>query len=390
MNTKRARLVMGAATAVVVIIAVIMGVYYGVSYFSEANKLADLLKTGNSYMDSGDYETAVKYYDDALNYEPESEEIRNAISYAYIKIAENSETSAAAVEAYQKSLLYNKANKTPYWGVANIYEQLADEENMMASLQAGYDNTGDETMKQKMDAVEAEKARVQAEEEAAAAEEAEREALEAAHSETLQKLYDCFGSEDLDAVKDMMRTEEFKDLADEVIGSNSFYYGTKTPEGNREGKGIAVYENGYYYYGDFSGNLRSGHGILMRAVYSDSSAIGSFVYDGTWSNDKPNGEGTCTSNYYKDKIGASGLSKQVIKGTYTDGLENGTMTLEGTPKSGGSVKYSYTSENGVAKKISDEDSGVKGQYIIAKSGDGKSNLTSDGSLRGVEGYTGGE
>ncbi|MBQ7482311.1 MAG: hypothetical protein IJT80_10600, partial [Lachnospiraceae bacterium] len=68
----------------------------------------------------------------------------------------------------------------------------------------------------------------------------------------------------------------------------------------------------------------------------------------------------------------------------------GQMTLEGTPKGGGTVKYSYTAENGVAKKISDEDSGVKGQYIIAKSGDGKSNLTSDGSLRGVEGYTGGE
>ena len=390
MNTKKARLLMAVATGIVIVIAIIMGVYYGVSYFSEANKLADLLKTGSSYMDSGDYETAIKYYDDALNYEPESEEIRNAISYAYIKIAENTATSADAVEAYQKSLMYNRTNKTPYWGVANIYEQLGDTDNMMISLQTGYENTGDETMKQKIDAVEAERARIQAEEEAAAAEEAERVALEEAHSDTLQKLYECFEGEDLDAVKDMMRTEEFTDLADEVIGNNSFYHGTKTPEGSREGKGIAVYENGYYYYGDFAGNMRSGHGILMRAVYSESSAIGSFVYEGEWSNDKPNGQSKCTSNYYKDKIGASGLSKQVITGTYTDGLENGQMTLEGTPKGGGTVKYSYTAENGVAKKISDEDSGVKGQYIIAKSGDGKSNLTSDGSLRGVEGYTGGE
>ena len=149
MNTKRARLLMAVATGIVIIIAIIMGVYYGVSYFSEANKLADLLKTGNSYMDSGDYETAVKYYDDALNYEPESEEIRNAISYAYIKIAENTEASADAVEAYQKSLMYNKTNKTPYWGIANIYEQLGDEDNMIVSLQTGYDNTGDETMYQK-------------------------------------------------------------------------------------------------------------------------------------------------------------------------------------------------------------------------------------------------
>ena len=392
MNVKRAKIAMAAATGILILIAIIMGVYYTVSYFSDSNKLADLLATGSKYMDSGDYETAITYYDDALNYEPESEEIRNAISYAYIKIAEKCESTADAVEAYQKSLLYNKTNKTPYWGVANIYEAAGDEVNMMTALQAGYENTGDETMKQKMDAVEAEHARQQAEEEAAAAEEAERAAVEEAHSETLQKLYECFGTEDLDAVKDMMRTEEFTDFADEVIGDNSFYYGTKTPEGQREGKGIAVYANGYYYYGDFAGNLRSGHGILMRAVYSESSAIGSFVYDGQWSNDKPNGEGTCTSNYYKDKIDASGLSKQIIKGTYTDGLENGSMTLEGTPKTGGTVKYAYTAENGVAKKISDDDSGVKGQYIIAiaKTADGQSNLTSDGSLRGVEGYTGGE
>lgn len=388
MNTKKARLVMAIATGIVLVIAIIMGVYYGVSNSSEANKLADLLVTGNQYMDSGDYAMAITYYDDALNFEPESEEIRNAISYAYIKLAEGSQDSAEAVEYYQKSLLYNNANKTPYWGIANIYEGLDDEDNMLASLQNGYDNTGDETMKQKIEAVEAERARIQAEEEAKAAEEAERAAIEQEHSETLQKLFECFEGEDLDAVKDMMRTEEYTDFADEVIGDNSFYYGTKTPEGLREGKGIAVYRDGYYYYGDFAGDKRSGHGILMRAVYAESSAIGSFVYEGEWSEDSPNGEGTCTSNYYKDKIGEAGLSKQVVKGTYSNGLENGTMKLEGTPKTGGVVSYTYTAENGVAKKISDEDSGVKGQYIIAKSSDGKSNLTSDGSLRGVEGFTG--
>ncbi len=388
MNTKKARLIMAVATAIVIVIAIIMGVYYGVSNSSPANKMADLLLTGNQYMDSGDYEKAISYFDDALNYEPESEEIRNAISYAYIKLAENCSDSVETVDLYQKSLLYNKTNKTPYWGIANVYESLDDEDNMLASLQNGYDNTGDETMRQKIEAVEEERARIQAEEEAKAAEEAERAALEQEHADTLQKLYDCFEGGDLDAVKDMMRTEEFTDFADEVIGDNSFYFGTKTPEGVREGKGIAVYRDGYYYYGDFSGDQRSGHGILMRAVYSESSAIGSFVYDGEWSNDKPNGEGTSTSNYYKDKVGPAGLSRQVIKGTYTDGLENGTMRLDGTPQSGGAVSYSYTAEMGVAKKISDEDSGVKGQYIIAKSSDGKSNLTSDGSLRGVEGFTG--
>lgn len=387
MNVRKAKIAMAVATAIVIVAAILLGVYYGVSYFSEANKLADILKTGSSYMDAGEYETAIKYYDDALNYEPESQEIRNAISYAYIKLAENNTNNAEAVEQYQKSLLYNKTNKTPYWGVANIYESLGDEDNMMISLQTGYDNTGDEAMMQKIEAVQAERARIQAEEEAAAAEEAERAAIEEAHSEALKALYDCFASEDMDAVKDMLRTEEYMDLADEVVGDNTFYYGTRTDAGLKEGKGIAVYRDGYFYYGDFSGDQRNGTGILMRAVYADSSAIGSFIYKGEWSNDKPNGTGTCTSNYYADKVGASGLTKQVITGTYTDGLENGSMTLQGTARGSGNVSYTYTSENGIAKKISDEDSGVKGQYIIAKSKDGKSNLTSDGSKRGVEGFT---
>ena len=88
----------------------------------------------------------------------------------------------------------------------------------------------------------------------------------------------------------------------------------------------------------------------------------------------------------KDKIGEAGLSKQVITGEYVDGYENGTMNLTGVAKSGASVKYTYKVENGVAVKSSNEDSQIKGQYIIAKSSDGKSNLTSDGSKRGVEGF----
>ena len=80
------------------------------------------------------------------------------------------------------------------------------------------------------------------------------------------------------------------------------------------------------------------------------------------------------------------MTKQVISGSYKDGLENGTMTLSGTLKAGGSVKYTYKAANGVAEKSSNEDSGVKGQYIIAKSSDESSNLTSDGSKRGVEGF----
>ena len=193
----------------------------------------------------------------------------------------------------------------------------------------------------------------------------------------------------MDAVKELIRTDEYIALSDEIVNAeDSFYYGEKDAEGKRHGKGVAVYLNGYYYFGEYDNDVRSGEGKYIRAVYSESSALGSFIYEGSWLEDKPNGEGVCISNFFKDKIGSEGLSKQVVVGTYADGLENGAMSLSGTTKSGGTATYTYKAENGVAKKSSDEDSGTKGLYIIAKSGDGKSNLTSDGSLRGVEGFLG--
>lgn len=374
-------------TALVLVTAVMFGVYYGVSYFSDANKMAQELETGNQYMEEMNYLSAIEAYDRALEYEPENEAVKNAISHAYVMLGGTFGDSDEAVNAYQKALLYNIQNRNAYWGVANIYESREDEDNVLIALQTGYENTQDDNMKIKIDSIEAERARIKAEEEAKALEEAGRLAEEEAHNGLLSELLTCFEAGNMDDVKELLRTDPYMDMADEIINEEaSFYYGDKNDSGEREGKGVAVYCNGYYYYGDFSGNVRSGKGIWIRAVYSESSSIGSFIFDGEWSSDLPNGSGSATSNFYTDKISSSELAKQVITGTYVNGLENGKMTLSGTTKGGGSVKYNYTSENGVAKQSSKEDSGVKGQYIIAQSSDKKSNLTSDGSKRGVEGF----
>lgn len=382
-----AALVLKIVTAIVLVAAVLFGVYYGVSYFSDANKMAEELETGNQYMEAEDYQSAITAYDQALEYEPENEEVKAAIAHAYVMLAGTFGDSDEAVEAYQKALLYNVQNKNAYWGVANIYEGRADEDNVIVALQTGYDNTQDENMKIKIDNIQAERARIQAEEEAKAAEEAERAAAEEAHNGLLSELLTCFEAGNMDDVKELLRTEPYVDMADEIINSeDSFYYGDKNEAGEREGTGVGVYVNGYYYYGEYSGNVRSGKGVWIRAVYAESSAIGSYIFEGDWSTDMPNGSGTVTSNFYTDKIDSSGLAKQVITGNYTNGLEDGKMSLAGTTKGGSSVKYSYTSAEGIAKQSSKEDSGVKGQYIIAKSSDEKSNLTSDGSKRGVEGF----
>lgn len=377
------------------IIVVLIGVssifitYYVTVMHSQDNAIAIIVNEGNDAMNEGAYQKAIDRYNEALDFEPESRELKDAIAHAYVMLAGTLGNGPEAVAAYQNALTYNPSNTNAYWGMAGIYENNGDEDNVLMTLQTGYVNTNDSNMKVKADNIEIERARIKAEQEAIAAEEAEKRALEEAHNDKLSKLIALFQTDkpDMDDIKEMIRTEEFVDMVDEVIGKDkSFYYGDRDENGKRSGKGIAVYADGYYYYGDYADDMRNGEGIYIRAVYAESSSIGSYIFEGTFSNDMPNGKGTATSNFYNAKISSAGLVKQVITGEFVDGLENGTMNLTGTTKAGSTVKYTYKVENGVAVKSSNDDSGIKGQYIIAKSQDEKSNLTSDGSKRGVEGF----
>ncbi len=383
---KNLTLILSVVVGLFVIILICMGVFMFKYATSDANAVANLVNTGNTYLNEQRYVEAVEQYEQALEYEPENTDLKQAIVKAYIMQAYSCGSSDRAIEYYEKVITYDSMNRTAYWAIANIYEERGEEDTMMDVLRNGYSATHDESMNTKVVNIETERARIAEEEARLVAEEAERLAIEEARADLLRPLMECFAKGDLDDVKMMMRQDDYISLSDEVIGDVSFYYGDKDANGNREGTGIAVYENGYYYYGSFSGNCRSGHGIWMRAVYAEASSIGSFIYDGEWENDMPNGEGESTSNFYSGKISSSELVRSVIKGHYNNGLEEGKMVLTGTTKSGSSVKYEYSVEGGVAAQSSKESSGVKGQYIIAKSSDGKTNLTSDGSKRGVEGF----
>ena len=370
----------------IVVVAILAGVFFIRSYTSEANELADIVNRGNAMMDACYYDEAIECYEQAMEKMQGDERLTSAIVLAYMQKAQMLGDSDDAINAYKAALSYQSDIKSAYWSIADIYEGRGEEDMMMDVLREGYAATNDESMDSKVAGIENERARIAAEEEAARLEEEERLAEEQAHSEMLEALIPVFEAGNPDDIKTKLREEAYVTFSEEVIGDTSYYYGDKDPAGNREGKGLAVYENGYYYYGDFHGNVRSGHGLWIRAVYSDTVAIGSYMFEGEWQNDCPMGNGTATSSYYKDRIGASELFKQVITGNYTNGLEDGQMSMAGTTKSGTGVKYTYNASLGVAKQSSNDDSGVKGQYIIAKSSDGSTTLTSDGSKRGVEGF----
>lgn len=97
------------------------------------------------------------------------------------------------------------------------------------------------------------------------------------------------------------------------------------------GTGMAIYNNGYVYYGSFANGKRSGTGLFMAAQEDETVGIKYSVFKGTWSNGLPNGSGSVT---YVEGYGTDKVSTSVTSGTYADGYEDGTMsrskTVEGT------------------------------------------------------------
>lgn len=368
------------------VIAILMGVYYYRSYISKPNEIADIVNKGNAYMEAECYNEAIECYKKAMEYDKNTDELKSAIVEAYMNLATTYDNEDDIIVCYETAISYNPNNKNAYWAIADIYEGRGDEDTMLEVLKKGYEDTSDETMNSKVIEIEEERARIAAEEEAKRLEEEERQRIEAEHAAMLEPLQQLFIDKDYDALKEKLREEEYVSFSDEVIGENSYYCGNTDVDGNRTGTGVAVYENGYYYYGDFENNVRSGHGVLFRASYAESSSIGSFIFEGEWKDDAPNGEGSATSNYYKDRISGSDFVTKVISGNYTNGREDGKMTLKGSTKSGGNQTFTYTASGGIAEKFNNDDTGIEGNYIIAQNKDKSQSLTSDGSVRGVEGF----
>lgn len=73
------------------------------------------------------------------------------------------------------------------------------------------------------------------------------------------------------------------------------YYGDVDSDGKPDGKGIAVYADNQYYYGDWKHGLRAGEGTWfhyhIHNVDASKDYISYIQFNGTFNNDMPNGDG---------------------------------------------------------------------------------------------------
>lgn len=138
----------------------------------------------------------------------------------------------------------------------------------------------------------------------------------------LETLYTRFEDTDVEGAKALMRQADYQELSNSV-SKNPYYYD------HGDGSGLAVYPENFYYYGQLEDGLRSGHGLWIRAVFEDGNDSESYIYEGTWANDRPNGEGCIVRNRYPDQIqvepGTTTSVKTEVTGTFVDGLYHGTI-----------------------------------------------------------------
>ena len=178
----------------------------------------------------------------------------------------------------------------------------------------------------------------------------------------LKELYGYWDAYKLDAVADLVRLERLQKVSEELDGSNKFYYhGSVDRLGRPSGKGLAVYEDNTYYFGEWKEGLRHGKGMWLQvAIYTEENksrnlGVIEHSYNGQWSKDLPNGEGQEHFSYDYNVLKTDSVKRNEcianVIGGFKDGYYHGEMYVMSTEQSGKTKDWSGICENGVWEPI---------------------------------------
>lgn len=173
----------------------------------------------------------------------------------------------------------------------------------------------------------------------------------------LKELYEYWDAYKLDAVADLIRLERLQKVSKELEGKNKFYYyGSVDRLGRPSGKGLAVYEDNTYYFGDWKEGLRHGKGMWLEiAIYAEDSKYENLgliehSYNGEWSKDLPNGQGQEHFSYDYDILTDETIDDikciSNVIGGFKDGYYHGEMYIMTVDEKGNSKDWSGICKEG--------------------------------------------
>lgn len=172
----------------------------------------------------------------------------------------------------------------------------------------------------------------------------------------LKELYEYWDAYKLDAVSELVRLERLQKVSLELDGTNKYYYyGSVDRLGRPNGKGLAVYADNTYYFGEWKEGQRSGKGMwLQAAIYTGKDGLNLGVlehsYNGQWSKDLPNGEGQEHFSYDYDVLKEEYFEKEKcianVLGNFKDGYYDGEMYIMTVDGEGNSTDWGGTCKAG--------------------------------------------
>ncbi len=157
----------------------------------------------------------------------------------------------------------------------------------------------------------------------------------------MKEMYTYWADGNTEAVRDLAHLERFEVMSYSLQGSNDFfYYGDTTGDGLPNGKGLAVYANNQYYFGDWSEGVRSGQGTWISFYPNYSQyVVKEHMYSGEWASDLPNGQGQEHYDYVSEYMNDKDIYLQNVIGGFKDGYYNGDMYIIIVDKNGDTTEW---------------------------------------------------
>ncbi len=160
------------------------------------------------------------------------------------------------------------------------------------------------------------------------------------------------------ALDDLAYLDHYIAMSYSLRGTSDFYYyGDTDSKGNPGGKGIAVYADNQYYYGDWKDGVRSGNGTWIHyhihLTENKNDLYTYHQYTGSWAGDLPEGEGSEHYDYDKSLLQERVSYVANLIGSYAKGLVNGKFYMTSIYADESSKEWNAEAKNGVWNYLTD-------------------------------------
>lgn len=148
----------------------------------------------------------------------------------------------------------------------------------------------------------------------------------------LKEMMSYWADNNQKALDDLTNLDRFKAMSWALKDTTDFYYyGDRNAAGWPEGKGIAVYADNQYYYGEWKNGVRSGNGTWIHYhIHNNVNTNDPYLYHqytGSWAEDLPDGEGSEHYDYEASLLNENKIYNTNLIGSYSKGFVHGDFYL---------------------------------------------------------------